>query len=162
MRLECVDRRVPQIIRVATVDDVNGHQIRISFDGWPDRYSYWVDDDSPDIHPVGWCQKTGHPLEPPLSKFYRFSYNITFLMDVMFTFLPAPDDVYDFLECVTVGCRGQGHIKGPKFSTHHNQKYCPYAEENIDQEKILPDRLLSPDQQPEAVVPVSREPREKM
>lgn len=67
MRLECVDRRVPQIIRASTIDDVRDHQIRISFDGWPDRYSYWVDDDSPGIHPVTWCQKTGHPLDPPLS-----------------------------------------------------------------------------------------------
>ncbi|KRT81389.1 Sterile alpha motif containing protein [Oryctes borbonicus] len=139
MRLECVDKRVPQIIRVATVDDVREHQVRISFDGWPDRYSYWVDDDSTDIHPVGWCHKTGHPLEPPLT----------------------PDDVYDFLECPTVGCRGQGHIKGPKFSTHSTQKHCPYADENIDQEHGLPDRLLSPDRQLEAVVPISREPREK-
>ncbi|KAI4461398.1 polycomb group protein [Holotrichia oblita] len=139
MRLECVDKRVPQIIRVATVDDVREHQVRISFDGWPDRYSYWVDDDSTDIHPVGWCHKTGHPLEPPLT----------------------PDDVYDFLECPTVGCRGQGHIKGPKFATHSTQKHCPYADENIDQEHTLPDRLLSPDRQLEAVVPVSREPREK-
>lgn len=68
MKLECVDKRVPMLIRVATVDDVSEHQIRIKFDGWPDQYSYWIDDDSPDIHPVGWCQKTGHPLEPPLSK----------------------------------------------------------------------------------------------
>lgn len=68
MRFECVDKRVPQLIRVATVDDVKDHQIRILFDGWPDRYGYWVDDDSPDIHPVGWCQKTNHPIEPPLSK----------------------------------------------------------------------------------------------
>nr|CAH7713548.1 unnamed protein product [Callosobruchus chinensis] len=138
MRLECVDRRVPQLIRVATVDDVKEHQIRIHFDGWIDRYSYWVDDDSPDIHPVGWCQKTGHPIEPPLT----------------------PDDVYDFLECPTVGCRGLGHIRGPKFSTHSTQKYCPYAEENIDLEKILPDRLLSPDRTPASVEPVSREPKE--
>ncbi|CAH1991418.1 unnamed protein product [Acanthoscelides obtectus] len=138
MRLECVDRRVPQLIRVATVDDVKEHQIRIHFDGWLDRYSYWVDDDSPDIHPVGWCQKTGHPIEPPLT----------------------PDDVYDFLECPTVGCRGLGHIRGPKFGTHSTQKYCPYAEENIDVEKIVPDRLLSPDRTPASVEPISREPKE--
>jgi hypothetical protein len=68
MRLECVDKRVPQLIRVATVDDVRDHQIRMHFDGWPDRYSYWVDDDNENIHPVGWCQKTGHPIETPLSK----------------------------------------------------------------------------------------------
>ncbi|XP_057664537.1 lethal(3)malignant brain tumor-like protein 4 [Diorhabda carinulata] len=138
MRLESVDRRVPQLIRVATVDDVKEHQIRIHFDGWPDRYSYWVDDDSPDIHPMGWCQKTGHPIEPPLT----------------------PDDVYDFLECPTVGCRGQGHIKGPKFAVHSTPKYCPYSDENLDIEKIVPDRLLSPDKSPAAVVPVSREPKE--
>lgn len=76
-------------------------------------------------------------------------------------FFTAPDDVYDFLQCVTVGCRGVGHIKGPKFAKHANQKYCPYAEENIDLEKVLPDRLLTPDQAPEAVVPVSRDPIEK-
>ncbi|XP_064211247.1 lethal(3)malignant brain tumor-like protein 4 isoform X2 [Tribolium castaneum] len=140
MRLECVDKRVPQLIRVATVDDVRDHQIRIHFDGWPDRYSYWVDDDHEDIHPVGWCQKTGHPIETPLT----------------------PDDVYDFLECPTVGCRGMGHIQGPKFATHSEQKYCPYAEDNIDVDRVLPDRLLTPDRLVEAVVPVSREPRDKI
>jgi len=46
--------------------------LKIKFDGWPDNHAYWVDDDSPDIHPVGWCAKTGHPLEPPLSKSSHF------------------------------------------------------------------------------------------
>lgn len=69
MRIEAVDKRVPHLIRVATIDDVHEHQVRIRFDGWPDEYSYWVDDDSPDIHPPGWCYETKHPLEPPLSKF---------------------------------------------------------------------------------------------
>ncbi|XP_017768367.1 PREDICTED: lethal(3)malignant brain tumor-like protein 3 isoform X2 [Nicrophorus vespilloides] len=140
MRLECVDKRVPRIIRVATVEELRENQLRIRFDGWPDRYSYWVDDDSTDIHPISWCQKTGHHLEPPLT----------------------PNDVYDFLECATIGCKGQGHIQGPIHSTHSSPKFCPYADENIDMEKILPDRLLSPDRQVEAVVPVSREPRDKI
>lgn len=138
MKLECVDKRVPHLIRVATVDQVRRHQIRIKFDGWPDKYSYWVDEDWPDIHPVGWCHKTGHPLEPPLT----------------------PDDVYDFLECATVGCRGQGHIKGPKYATHTSPKYCPYSDENLDVDRRLPDRLLSPDREIESVVPISREPKE--
>lgn len=93
MKLEAVDKRVPQLIRVVTVEDVkdhmyvnsanllaskylNGqkflkvscHRLKIRFDGWPENHAYWVDDDSPDIHPMGWCLKTGHPLEPPLSK----------------------------------------------------------------------------------------------
>lgn len=61
--------QVPFLIRVATITAVKRHQVRVSFDGWPDDLSYWLDDDSPDLHPVGWCLKTGHPLEPPLSKF---------------------------------------------------------------------------------------------
>lgn len=70
MRLECVDRKIPQFIRVATIQEVKEHQLLIKFDGWRDRYNCWYDTDSPDIHPVGWCQKTGHPIEPPLSKSY--------------------------------------------------------------------------------------------
>lgn len=161
MRLECVDKRVPQLIRVASVDDIKEHQLRICFDGWPDRYSYWVDNDCPDIHPVGWCQKTGHPIEPPLSKHCdTILFNISLTKhDELFT---APDDVYDFLECPTVGCRGQGHITGAKYSTHSLPSECPYSDENIHREHILPDRLLSPDRQLESVIPISREPKEKM
>lgn len=139
MRLEAVDKRVPQLVRVACVVEVKQHRLRVAFDGWPDRYSYWVDEDNPDIHPVGWCQKTGHPLEPPLT----------------------PDDVYDFMECATIGCRGIGNMKGQLLSTHNSLKYCPYAEANIDIDTLLPDRLLSPDRELEAIVPVSREPRTK-
>lgn len=69
MKLEAVDKRVPQLIRVASVEDVKDHMLKIRFDGWPENHAYWVDDDSTDIHPVGWCQKTGHPLEAPISKF---------------------------------------------------------------------------------------------
>lgn len=67
------------------------------------------------------------------------------------------------MECPTVGCRGKGHIEGAKYATHSEQKYCPYAEDNIDSERTLPDRLQSPDRLTEAVIPVQREPtREKM
>lgn len=75
MKLEAVDKRAPHLIRVATVRNVDQHQIKITFDGFPDHFGYWVDDDSPDIHPVGWAQKTGHPLEPPPGKYiFNFIY----------------------------------------------------------------------------------------
>lgn len=64
------------------------------------------------------------------------------------------------MECPTVGCRGQGHTNGLKYTTHSSQKFCPYAEANIDVEKVLPDRLLSPDRSPEAKEPVSRQPKD--
>ncbi|KAL6266334.1 hypothetical protein P5V15_003189 [Pogonomyrmex californicus] len=119
MKLEAVDKRVPQLIRVATVEDVKDHLLKIKFDGWPDNHAYWVDDDSPDIHPVGWCAKTGHPLEPPLT----------------------PDNLNDRPECGTYGCRGIGHVKGPKFATHNSASGCPYSPQNLNKTGQMPDRL---------------------
>ena len=68
MKLEAVDKRNPVLIRVATIADVRSSQLQIHFDGWSDTYDYWVDDDCADIHPPGWCHRTGHPLTPPLSE----------------------------------------------------------------------------------------------
>ena len=96
MKLEVVDIRNPMHVRVATVAEVSGTQIKVSivsvvvtfcalpekytffiifplslkvhYDGWPQNYDYWFDDSSPDLHPATWCLKTGHPLMPPLSK----------------------------------------------------------------------------------------------
>ena len=69
MRVEVVDKRNPVLIRVASICEVEDFQIKIHFDGWTDLYNYWMDDDSLDIHPPGWCAKTGHPLVPPISTF---------------------------------------------------------------------------------------------
>lgn len=85
MRLEAVDKRVPQLVRVACVVEVKQHRLRVAFDGWPDRYSYWVDEDNPDIHPVGWCQKTGHPLEPPLSKYNKQTLSLNLITFLIYT-----------------------------------------------------------------------------
>uniref|UniRef100_A0A8C0EY72 SAM domain-containing protein n=2 Tax=Strigidae TaxID=30459 RepID=A0A8C0EY72_BUBBB len=67
MKLEAVDRRNPILIRVATIVDKDDHRIKIHFDGWDCNYDFWVDADSPDVHPVGWCAKTGHALQVPLA-----------------------------------------------------------------------------------------------
>ena len=64
-KLECVDKRNPQLIRVASVWDMMDHQIKVHFDGWSEEYDYWMDDDSCDMHPAGWCARTGHMLTPP-------------------------------------------------------------------------------------------------
>lgn len=70
MKLELVDRRNPTIIRPATVVNVNKYSIKVLFDGWSPSYSYWIRDDSPDIHPIGWAENTGHSLEPPPSEYF--------------------------------------------------------------------------------------------
>ena len=66
MKLEAVDQRNPSLIRVASVSELIGHRVKLHFDGWTDIYDFLLDDDSPDIHTVGWCNKTGHPLVPPI------------------------------------------------------------------------------------------------
>ncbi|XP_037393740.1 lethal(3)malignant brain tumor-like protein 3 isoform X3 [Pygocentrus nattereri] len=121
MKLEVVDKRNPMLIRVATVAETDEHRIKIHFDGWTDEYDYWMDTDSPDIHPAGWCTKTGHPLQPPIS----------------------PQDMFESSEvgCPTPGCKGVGHIKGARYSGHHSAVGCPYSEINMNKDSVLPDRL---------------------
>ncbi|KAI3355605.1 hypothetical protein L3Q82_018443, partial [Scortum barcoo] len=64
-RLEGVDRRNPMLIRVATITDTEDYRVKIHYDGWSQQFDVWCDADLCDLHPVGWCQRTGHPLEPP-------------------------------------------------------------------------------------------------
>uniref|UniRef100_A0A672UVD0 SAM domain-containing protein n=1 Tax=Strigops habroptila TaxID=2489341 RepID=A0A672UVD0_STRHB len=122
MKLETVDRRNPILIRVATIVDKDDHRIKIHFDGWDHHYDFWVDADSPDVHPVGWCAKTGHALQVPLGKV---------------------DDLISFLgqACPTPGCHGIGHVRGPRYGTHYTLVGCPYSDVNLNRENLLQDRL---------------------
>ena len=76
-KLEVIDPRNLTLCRVATVVQAEDYKIQVHFDGWHTTYDYWFDFDSPDIHPVGWCRKTGHALEPPPSKFFFLSASRT-------------------------------------------------------------------------------------
>ena len=66
--MEVIDPRNPTLCRVATVNRAEDFKVQVHFDGWPSMYDWWFDFDSMDLHPVGWCQKTGHVLEPPPCK----------------------------------------------------------------------------------------------
>ncbi|XP_077315018.1 MBT domain-containing protein 1 isoform X3 [Lithobates pipiens] len=65
MKLEAVDLMEPRLVCVATVTRIIHRLLRIHFDGWEDEYDQWVDCESPDLYPVGWCQLTGYQLQPP-------------------------------------------------------------------------------------------------
>jgi hypothetical protein len=67
-KLEVVDKRNPSLIRVGTISAIDGFKVKISFDGWDEIYDDWFDSDSSDLHPRGWCEKSGYPLEAPISK----------------------------------------------------------------------------------------------
>lgn len=122
MKIEAVDKRNPILIRVATVTEVDGHLLKLHFDEWDECYDYWVEDDCPDIHPPGWCHKTGHPLTAP----------------------PTPTDLLrGSTGCPIPGCKGIGHIKGAKYTGHHSAFGCPYSPLNMNRESTLQDRLGS-------------------
>ncbi|KAJ8337183.1 hypothetical protein SKAU_G00384030 [Synaphobranchus kaupii] len=133
MKLEAVDRRNPILIRVATIVTSEDYGLKVHFDGWHHKFDFWVDSDHSDLHPAGWCAQTGHPLETPL----------------------RPADVKTSANqgvCPTPGCRGVGHIRGPRYTGHHSAFGCPYSEINTKKEVALPDRLVG--ERHVAMVPV--------
>ena len=54
-----------RLICVATVAKVVGRLLRVHFDGWESEYDQWVDCESPDIYPVGWCDVMAYHIEGP-------------------------------------------------------------------------------------------------
>lgn len=65
MSLECADLMDPRLVCVAEVVRVVGRLLKIHFDGWTEEYDQWLDCESPDIYPVGWCHLVNHKLEGP-------------------------------------------------------------------------------------------------
>uniref|UniRef100_A0A8D2E1Y5 Scm polycomb group protein like 2 n=1 Tax=Sciurus vulgaris TaxID=55149 RepID=A0A8D2E1Y5_SCIVU len=65
MKLEAIDRKNPYLICPATIGNVRGDEVHITFDGWSGAFDYWCKYDSRDIFPVGWCCLTGDVLQPP-------------------------------------------------------------------------------------------------
>ncbi|XP_067947509.1 lethal(3)malignant brain tumor-like protein 4 [Watersipora subatra] len=122
MALEMVDLRNPSLVRVAEVSKITDTRLRIHFSGWDSKYDLWVDAGCPDLHPVGWCERSGHPLQPAITPLEILSYQGT---------------------CPTIGCCGLGNVKGAKFSSHYRLAGCPYSEINMNKEGLIPDRLCT-------------------
>ncbi len=69
MKLEAKDRKNPTLTCVVTINKINKKgALLIHFDGWSTTFGYWCTPDSPDIHPVGWCDENDMTLQAPNGK----------------------------------------------------------------------------------------------
>ena len=68
VHLEARDRKHPSMVCVAAISRIQDGHLLIHFDGWTEKYDYWCEPSSQDIHPVGWCEKYGYKLESPKSE----------------------------------------------------------------------------------------------
>ncbi|CRL03312.1 CLUMA_CG016368, isoform A [Clunio marinus] len=116
-KVEVVDPVNRQLIRPATILRRDHFKIQVIFDGFDISFAFWLDDDSEDIHPINWCEKTGHPIEHPAG------FNKSIGSDL----------------CPTAGCRGIGNGTFTDRYFHDNVAECPYEKQNW--KKILNRKL---------------------
>uniref|UniRef100_A0A674MC53 L3MBTL histone methyl-lysine binding protein 1b n=1 Tax=Takifugu rubripes TaxID=31033 RepID=A0A674MC53_TAKRU len=143
MRVEAVDKRNPMLIRAATIVDTEDHRLKVHFDGWNSEYDYWVETDWPDLHPVGWCQKTGHPLQYPNGEKLPPPLPVNELTKVTGVFSALSVVSPPGQGCPTPGCNGVGHIRGPRYGTHYTSVKRP-APETISLQQALHESVFSP------------------
>ena len=102
---------------MATIISRNAYSIKLNFDNWNEKFNFWLDDDSPDLHPINWClQANNNYLEGPALN---------------------EQSSRDRNACPFSICKGIGHLNPNNFN-HNSLKDCPYSEENF---KRLLDRL---------------------
>uniref|UniRef100_A0A0A9WFW6 Polycomb protein Scm n=2 Tax=Lygus hesperus TaxID=30085 RepID=A0A0A9WFW6_LYGHE len=66
MKLEALDPRNITSTCIATVVGISGSRIRLRLDGSDNKNDFWRLVDSSEIHPIGYCEKHGGMLQPPL------------------------------------------------------------------------------------------------
>lgn len=64
-KLEAIDPQNSGLFCVCTIIDKCGYRIKLHFDGYSSMYDFWLNADSVNIFPAGYCNKTGRQLEPP-------------------------------------------------------------------------------------------------
>ena len=68
MKLEASDPRNLTSTCIATVVGMQGPRLRLRLDGSDNKNDFWRLVDSGDLHPIGYCEKNGGLLQPPLGE----------------------------------------------------------------------------------------------
>ncbi|VDP84152.1 unnamed protein product [Echinostoma caproni] len=148
-RLEAVDRRCPQLIRVANIVSVGPPGfLTIGYDGWQDKFNVCLETNCADLFPVGYCQATDHPLQPPpgydLDEFSALPGDAQSNSSASSVSGGGGSGSTQLASCPTIGCKGYGHAKGPRHTTHQRLSGCPYSDANLKRDFIRAhDRLTS-------------------
>ncbi len=69
VKLEASDPRNLTSTCIATVVGMQGPRLRLRLDGSDNKNDFWRLVDSGDLHPIGYCEKHGGLLQPPLGRF---------------------------------------------------------------------------------------------
>ncbi|ESO87232.1 hypothetical protein LOTGIDRAFT_107440, partial [Lottia gigantea] len=83
MKLEALDPRNITSSCIATVVGTQGPRLRLRLDGSDNKNDFWRMVDSSDLHPIGYCEKHGGLLQPPLGFRKDVASWPTFLMRTM-------------------------------------------------------------------------------
>ena len=79
MSLEAVDSKHPSNICPATIAGIDSNHVEIHLIGWDSNNDFKCSYLSRDLFPVGWCKKTGHPLQHPGPKGKCISIRMRFV-----------------------------------------------------------------------------------
>lgn len=91
MKVEAIDRTFKDIITVATIKDIDGNLVLLSFDGWDETYDYWAGIDDGDFQPPGTTMRAQARLSPPNG--YRSFFDWASYLEETDS-IPAPPTVF--------------------------------------------------------------------
>lgn len=94
MKLEAVDPRNVNSICIAAVVGVLGSRLRLRLDGSDNKNDFWRLVDSSEIKTVGYCERNGGMLQPPLGFRMNASSWPTFLSKTLYGAETAPIEIF--------------------------------------------------------------------
>lgn len=95
MKLEALDPRCVTSTCIGTVINVLGSRLRIRLDGSDNQNDFWrLVDNSNEIHAIGYCERNGGQLQPPLGYAKNVNGWQSFLVKQLKNAVLAPEEIF--------------------------------------------------------------------